>query len=145
MVQNMHRSVLRGQETMRHKIAIKRAYEDASAEDGTRFLVERLWPRGIRKADLPLDAWLKDVAPSTELRKWFAHDPSKWSEFRKRYARELDANPSAWQPILDRARHGRVTLVFSSHDEAHNNAVVLKEYLDERLRSKPANTHRPAA
>ncbi len=131
---------------MKRTIETKRAYERASSDDGTRFLVERLWPRGVKKTDLPLDAWLKDVAPSTELRKWFAHDPSKWSEFRKRYFRELDVNPTAWQPILDSLSRGRVTLIFSSHDASHNNAIALKEYLDARLGSKHARaTHRRAA
>jgi uncharacterized protein YeaO (DUF488 family) len=114
-------------------ILLKRAYDGAGPEDGTRFLVERLWPRGIKKSDLPLDGWLKDVAPSTELRKWFSHDPAKWSDFRRRYRAELQHNPKAWNPLLDAARKGTVTLVFSSHDVEHNNAVVLKEFLESCL------------
>jgi len=118
-------------------IRIKRVYEPASAEDGPRLLVERLWPRGVKKANLKLDGWLKDVAPSTELRKWFNHDPAKWKEFQRRYRAELDQHPEAWQPILEPARHGGVTLLFSSHDEAHNNAVVLKAFLETK-QQKPA-------
>jgi uncharacterized protein YeaO (DUF488 family) len=100
--------------------------------DGVRFLVERLWPRGVKKVDLKLDAWLKGVAPSTELRKWFNHDPAKWKEFQKRYFAELKKNPEAWQPILDAEKNGTVTLLFSSHDAEHNNVVALKSFLDAR-------------
>ncbi len=114
-------------------IALKRAYEPASRTDGRRFLVERLWPRGVRKT-LPLDAWLKDAGPSTELRKWFGHDPAKWDEFRRRYCRELDRRPEAWRPILSAARRGPVTLVYSSRDTEHNNAVALREYLERKVR-----------
>ncbi len=124
-------------------IRLKRAYEPASRQDGTRFLVERLWPRGIKKDALPLDGWLKDAAPSTELRKWFAHDPAKWDQFRKRYWLELDREPSAWDPIAAAARHGTVTLVYSSHDQQHNNAVALKEYVEARARRGAG--HRSAA
>ena len=115
-------------------ITLKRAYEPASPHDGTRFLVERLWPRGVTKAKLRVDAWLKEAGPTTALRQWFAHDPAKWNEFRRRYRRELDANPEAWRPILAAARRGLVTLVYSSHDTEHNNAVALQEYIDARLR-----------
>jgi uncharacterized protein YeaO (DUF488 family) len=117
-------------------IALKRAYDPAAREDGVRFLVERLWPRGVTKDALRLDAWLKETAPSTELRKWFDHDPAKWSRFRTRYFRELDAAPEAWQPIVSAAKRGTVTLVYSSHDERHNNAMALREYL-ERKRPGP--------
>ncbi len=120
-------------------IKLKRAYDPASQEDGTRFLVERLWPRGVKKDALRLDAWLKPVAPSTELRKWFGHDPAKWSEFQRRYRAELGANAEALEPILKAARRGRVTLVYSSHDQDHNNAVVLKAHLESRLASKRAD------
>ena len=115
-------------------ITLKRAYDPISRTDGTRFLVERLWPRGVSKAKLRVDAWLKEVAPSTALRQWFAHDPDKWDEFRRRYFRELDARPEAWQPIVSAARRGRVTLVYSSHDTEHNNAVALQEYLHTKRR-----------
>lgn len=116
-------------------IQTKRAYEPTNKTDGTRILVERLWPRGIKKEALSLDTWLKDVAPSTELRQWFQHDPAKWQEFRKRYSRELEENPEPWQQLLSRARRGRLTLVYSSHDEEHNNAVALKEFLEQKLKS----------
>lgn len=119
-------------------IQVKRAYETAGKNDGARFLVERLWPRGVKKESLQIEDWLKDVAPSTELRQWFQHDPTKWSEFRKRYFRELEKHPDAWQALVSRARRGRVTLVYSAHDIAHNNAVALKEFLEERITKKAA-------
>lgn len=125
-------------------VKLKRVYDPVSRSDGTRFLVERLWPRGVSKARLHLSAWLKEVGPSTQLRQWFNHDPLKWSVFRTRYFRELDAQPEAWRPILTAARAGMVTLVYSSHDEKHNNAVALQEYLRAKgLRS--ASSRRPAA
>ena len=114
-------------------LALKRVYDKAAPEDGVRFLVERLWPRGIRKIDLRIDAWLKDAAPSDELRRWFAHDPAKWSGFRRRYFAELDSRPEACEPIRGAARQGQVTLVYSARDVEHNNAVALKEYLDARM------------
>jgi uncharacterized protein YeaO (DUF488 family) len=117
-------------------IMLKRAYDPRSRSDGTRFLVERLWPRGVAKEKLQIEAWLKDVAPSTELRTWFGHDPDKWDEFRKRYRGELDSHPEAWQPIVAAARRGPVTLVYSSHDERHNNALALKEYLAVNTRRR---------
>jgi len=120
-------------------IGLKRAYEPVSRADGVRLLVERLWPRGIAKADLRLDEWLKEVAPSTELRQWFGHDPGKWDEFRRRYFRELDSRPDAWRPILSAARGGRaVTLIYSSHDTEHNNAVALRDYLRAHARGPRA-------
>ncbi|MGN6085642.1 DUF488 domain-containing protein [Trinickia sp.] len=115
------------------RIDIVRAYDALDADGGARFLVDRMWPRGITKASLHLDAWLRDVAPSTELRQWFAHDPSRWETFIQRYCAELDANPAAWQPIADAAKHGRVTLVFGARDREHNQAVVLREYLARKL------------
>ncbi|HKS97616.1 MAG TPA: DUF488 domain-containing protein [Terriglobia bacterium] len=115
-------------------LQLKRAYEPTAPSDGTRYLVERLWPRGMKKEALRLDAWLKDVAPSDALRRWFSHDPAKWTEFRRRYTAELDASTAAWQPILAAARRGTVTLVYSAHDTEHNNAVVLREYLEARLK-----------
>jgi uncharacterized protein YeaO (DUF488 family) len=118
-------------------IQIKRAYDPPSKTDEARILVERLWPRGIKKEALKLDAWLKAVAPSTELRKWFNHDPAKWPEFQRRYRAELDQHPEAWQSILDAAKKGDVTLLSSSHDAEHNNVVALKSYLEKRLISKP--------
>jgi uncharacterized protein YeaO (DUF488 family) len=113
-------------------IYLKRVYEPPSKSDGVRFLVERLWPRGIKKDALHFDAWLKNVAPSTDLRQWFAHDPKKWKEFQRRYFAELDAEPEALEPIRKALRSGAVTLLFSSHDLEHNNAVALKEYLSSR-------------
>jgi len=116
-------------------LKVKRVYEKDEPADGTRYLVERLWPRGMKKENLKMEAWLKDVAPSSDLRKWFSHDPAKWVEFQKRYRAELESNPSAWKPILDVAKGGMVTLLFSSHDAEHNNAIVLKSFLDEKLQS----------
>ena len=116
-------------------IETKRVYEPAGRTDGKRILVERLWPRGIPKTDLQFDSWVKDVAPSTELRKWFSHDPEKWEAFRKRYAEELDEERDAWAPLAQEARQGTVTLLYSSHDTEHNNAVALKDYLEEHISS----------
>jgi uncharacterized protein YeaO (DUF488 family) len=118
---------------------LKRAYDPAAPQDGIRFLVERLWPRGIKKTELQITGWIKEVAPSTELRQWFSHDAGKWREFRARYFRELEANPAAWEPLLDAARTGPVTLVYSSRDQQHNNAVALKEFLESHTRRKPAS------
>ena len=109
---------------------LKRVYDAAESSDGVRVLVERLWPRGMKKEALKLDVWRKDVAPSDALRRWFQHDPARWDEFQRRYMAELDAHPAAWQPILDAADHGTVTLLFSAHDLEHNNAVALKNYLE---------------
>lgn len=114
-------------------ITLTRVYDDEKAGEGPRFLVERLWPRGVRRADLQLDDWLKEVAPSHELRRWFGHEPEKWEEFRRRYFAELDERPQAWAPLRDVAASGDVTLLYSSHDAEHNNAVALREYLRERL------------
>jgi uncharacterized protein YeaO (DUF488 family) len=114
------------------KYRIKRVYDPVSNSDGTRLLVERLWPRGVKKTSLEIKAWLKDVAPSTELRKWFSHDPTKWNDFCSRYLAELQANPDAWRPIIEATRHGPVTLIYSSHDTEHNNAVALGDFLMHR-------------
>lgn len=113
-------------------IRIKRTYEPRARGDGRRILVERLWPRGMKKEALKADAWLKEIAPSTQLRQWFGHRPEHWKEFRRRYEKELTANPDVWAPILDASRHGTVTLLFSAHDIEHNGAVVLRDYLAER-------------
>ena len=109
-------------------IAIHRVY-DHGRTHGTRFLVERLWPRGIKKDALQFSAWLKDVAPSDALRRWFHHDVAKWAEFRRRYRIELDQHPDAWAPIAAAARAGDVVLLYSSRDTEHTNAVVLRDYL----------------
>ena len=114
-------------------IQVKRAYEPPARGDGRRILVERLWPRGMKKEALAADAWMKDVAPSTTLRKWFGHRVERWQEFQRRYRRELDANPDAWEPILDQASHGDVTLLYSAHDTLHNGALVLRDYLSEHV------------
>ena len=113
-------------------IRIKRTYDAPARGDGRRILVERLWPRGMKKEALAADAWLKDVAPSTELRKWFGHRVERWEEFRRRYRKELAANPSAWTPILDAGKSRNVTLLYSAHDVQHNGAVVLRDYLATR-------------
>ena len=124
-------------------IKLKRAYDPVSKDDGIRFLVERLWPRGVKKTDLRLDAWLKDVAPSTELRQWFGHEPAKWAEFQRRYFEELNAKPATMEPIVAADRRGSVTLVYSSHDTEHNNAVALKTYLTSRTGGR--SRRRPTA
>jgi uncharacterized protein YeaO (DUF488 family) len=114
-------------------IQVKRAYAPYSPSDGSRFLVDRLWPRGMSKEALQLDGWLKDVAPSEALRRWFGHEPAKWEEFRRRYFVELAGKPEAWQPILQAASRDNVTLLYSARDTEHNNAVALKTYLEEQL------------
>jgi uncharacterized protein YeaO (DUF488 family) len=112
-------------------IRLRRAYEEPSPEDGYRILVERLWPRGRKKTDVALDLWLKEIAPSPELRRWFGHDPDKWEEFCRRYGQELEANPEAVQILRDQLRkHATVTLVYGSKDEEHNAAVALKSFLE---------------
>lgn len=126
-------------------ITLKRAYDPATSADGTRYLVERLWPRGVKKTALRVAAWLRDVAPSTALRRWFSHDPEKWDEFRRRYFGELDQKAAAWEPILRAARRGRVTLVYSAHDTEHNNAVALKDYLETKLAKKRRPRHKRGA
>jgi uncharacterized protein YeaO (DUF488 family) len=113
-------------------IQLKRVYEEPEAHDGVRFLIERLWPRGIRNADLVMNGWEKEAGPSDELRKWFSHDPEKWTEFQHRYFAELDTRPEAWTRILEAAQRGTVTLLYSSHDTEHNNAVALKRYLEAK-------------
>jgi uncharacterized protein YeaO (DUF488 family) len=113
-------------------LRLKRAYEPAEPDDGTRILVDRLWPRGVSKAKAALDDWIKDVAPSTELRKWFGHDPARWSEFQRRYRAELRRQSATLHHIRALAKAGVVTLVYSAHDELHNDAVVLRSVLLER-------------
>lgn len=115
------------------KVHIARVRDKEAKVVGAALLVDRLWPRGIRKEDLHHDAWIKEVAPSTELRKWFDHDVEKWEEFRRRYRAELDKNEEAVEQCLEWARKGPVTLLFDAKDEEHNQAVVLQEYLAEKL------------
>lgn len=112
-------------------IRLKRAYEPPSDDDGVRVLVERLWPRGVSKADVALDRWLKEVAPSPELRKWYGHDRAKWDEFRRRYRAELDERAGEIEELRALARQGRLTLVLASRDVEHSSAALLKEYLEE--------------
>ena len=118
------------------RVQLKRVYEPAAPEDGVRVLVDRLWPRGLRKADAAIDHWMKNIAPSTELRQWFGHDPERWPEFRRRYTRELQQQATAVDELRELARGGRVTLVFAAHDEAHNDAVVLRDALLQPRNSK---------
>ena len=110
-------------------IKLKRAYEPEDSEDGARVLVDRLWPRGVSKEDAALDQWMKEIAPSTELRKWFGHDPARWKEFRSRYGKELHQNAELLSDLRLLARQGPLTLVYSAHDESHNDAVVLRDVL----------------
>ena len=119
-------------------IHVKRVYEPPAPAEGARWLVDRLWPRGLRRDDLRLDGWAREAAPSDALRQWYGHDPDKWEEFRRRYAAELDAHPEAWQPLLLAARQGDVSLLFSSRELERNNAHALQEYLERRLAEEPA-------
>lgn len=123
-------------------LSIKRVYEAPSPDDGCRLLAERLWPRGLRKESARLDGWMREAAPSTPLRQWFSHQVPRWEEFQRRYRLELEANREAWQPILDAAAKGRVTLLFSSRDTEHNNVVALRAFLLERLAESGAPTKR---
>lgn len=109
---------------------LKRAYDAPAKSDGRRVLVDRVWPRGVTKDELRLDDWLKDLAPSTKLRKWFGHDPAKWGAFKERYFRELDGRQEAVERLLAKGREGALTLVFGAKDIHHNNAVALKEYVE---------------
>jgi uncharacterized protein YeaO (DUF488 family) len=117
-------------------IHLKRAYEEPDPADGERILVERLWPRGLTKARVAVDLWLKDVAPSPELRKWFGHDPARWKQFQKRYWRELTAKQEAVDLLASKARRGTVTLVYAARDLEHNGALALKEFLDQRRKRR---------
>ena len=112
-----------------HEIRIKRAYEAPSGADGTRILVDRLWPRGLKKTDAAISQWMKEIAPSAALRKWFGHDPKRWEEFRRRYEGELEAKVELLGELKELAKNGPVTLVYSAHDEAHNQAIVLRDAL----------------
>ncbi|MFZ1467590.1 MAG: DUF488 family protein [Paracoccaceae bacterium] len=123
------------------RIHLCRAYDARAGVEttGARLLIDRLWPRGIAKADLPIDAWLKDLAPSTALRKWFGHDPAKWAEFSRRYIDELRANPTAVDAALDWCRKGPVTLIYGAKDTQHANVTVLHDHLAARLAQEAPN------
>lgn len=114
-------------------IQVKRVYEKRAKRDGTRILVDRLWPRGLKKEDLQLESWVKEAAPSDSLRRWFGHDPSRWQGFKRRYFADLDKNPQAWKPILELARRRDVTLLYAARDAEHNNAAALRDYLMAKL------------
>jgi len=116
---------------LKPEIRLKRAYEPASPDDGRRVLIDRLWPRGLSKAGAAIDCWLKEVAPSTELRQWFHHDPLRWDEFRTRYHAELASHPDLLAELRALARDGPLTLVYGARDELHNDAVVLREMLTQ--------------
>src|SRR3954467_13520251 len=116
------------------EVALARVYDREQDGPGRRFLVERLWPRGVRRDELRLDGWRPEVGPSHELRKWFGHDPERWDEFRRRYFIELDGHRDAWRPLAEAAAASDITLLYSSRDTAHNNAVALREYLVTRAR-----------
>ncbi|GAB4335606.1 MAG: DUF488 domain-containing protein [Candidatus Abyssubacteria bacterium] len=117
-------------------INVKRIYEKPSKDDGFRVLVDRLWPRGLKKDAAKLDLWLKEVAPSNELRTWYGHEPDKWNEFKRRYFEELDARRDDLKPIRDKSKKGTVTLLYSSKEDRFNNAVALQEYLKKRTKAR---------
>lgn len=114
-------------------ITIRRAYEKPSTTDGKRFLVDRLWPRGVKRDTLRIEKWLKEVAPSEDLRKWFAHDPAKWDVFCERYREELESNPGLWSFLFEEAKRGDITLIYAAKDSKRNNALVLKFFLEEKI------------
>lgn len=115
------------------KIVTKRIYEEHSPAGVARILVDRLWPRGLKKEKARINAWLKEVAPSDALRRWFGHSSSRWKEFQRRYFAELDAKPEVWRPILERARAEAITLLYAARDTEHNNAVALQTYLERQV------------
>ena len=110
-------------------VRLKRAYERPTAGDGIRILIDRLWPRGVTKANAAIDQWAKEISPSTALRKWFGHDPARWQEFRRRYADEIHKHREQLDELRARAQSGRITLVFAAHDKTHNHAIVLRDIL----------------
>jgi uncharacterized protein YeaO (DUF488 family) len=121
-------------------IRVKRVYEPAEKIDGVRFLVDHLWPRGLKKEALHVERWIKSVSPSNDLRSWFGHEPAKWKEFQRRYFAELNEKPETWAALLAAAREQDITLVYSARDTEHNNAVALKLYLEKKLAHKPRGT-----
>ena|SRR6476660_3834931 len=120
-------------------VRLKRAYEPPEKKDGARILVDRLWPRGVSKEEAQLDEWIKEIAPSAELRTWFGHDPRRWDEFRERYRAELAEHPETLKDLRRRAREGPITLVYSARDEVHNDAIVLRNVILGRAARKPSN------
>jgi uncharacterized protein YeaO (DUF488 family) len=126
-------------------IRVKRVYEPPARNDGVRFLVDHLWPRGLKKEVLQIEAWLKAVSPSNELRSWFGHDPSRWKDFQRRYFDELNQKPETWAALLQTAQTKSITLVFSARDIEHNNAVALKTYLEKKLAQKTRRKRAKAA
>jgi uncharacterized protein YeaO (DUF488 family) len=114
-------------------VKLKRAYEPPAASDGTRILIDRVWPRGVNKANAAIDQWDKSIAPSTMLRNWFGHDPARWQEFRRRYANEIRRHREQLDELRARAQSGRITLVFAAHDKIHNHAIVLRDILLDRI------------
>lgn len=116
------------------EIRLKRAYDEPAKNDGRRVLIDRIWPRGVKKEDLALDDWCKEVAPSTDLRQWFDHDPERWDRFKQRYFEELADNSEAIDDLVKTAKEGRLTLVYAASEEKFNNAVALKEYLEEEMK-----------
>lgn len=118
----------------KHGFRLKRVQDPATRDDGTRILVDRLWPRGVSKANAKLDEWFKEIAPSDALRKWFGHDPARWDAFERRYHKELDAQPELVKQLRSSAKRGIVTLLFAAKDTEHNNAIALKNYLSRRKR-----------
>jgi uncharacterized protein YeaO (DUF488 family) len=121
-------------------IKVQRIYSQPDKGDGFRVLVDRLWPRGLKKEDVTVDLWLKDVAPSNELREWFAHDPQKWDEFQQKYFMELDSMGDPVAMLISKAEEGDMTLLYSAKDEEFNNAVALKKYLEDKMREKTVET-----
>ncbi len=115
------------------KVKVKRAYESPEAEDGIRILVDRLWPRGVKKEDLAIEEWMKDVAPSNELRKWYHRNPENWGNFREKYFTELESHPKIWRKLLLYTAKDQLTLVYSSKNTERNNATALKEFLETHL------------
>ena len=125
--------VIEGQLKVRHKLKLKRVYEAPHKDDGTRILVDRLWPRGLTKERAKVDLWLKEIAPSTELRKWFGHDPKKWRSFRERYQTELKDHADQLKLLKSKVKEGTVTLIYGARDQEHNEALVLKQFLERTL------------
>ena len=129
-----------GEGMERRTIKIQRIYNQPDKGDGFRVLIDRLWPRGLKKEEVRVDLWLRDVAPSNELRKWFAHDPQKWDEFQQKYFKELDSRGEPVAMLIRKAGEGDMTLLYSAKDEEWNNAVALKKYLEEKMRRKTEGT-----